>query len=420
MPTARGWVIATAAVGLWVAGRGFGTGALEQLGFGLLVLVLAAVFVVRRSRHELKVDRSVVPGRTQAGREVTVTLTLTNEGRGPAPLLLLEDHLPARLAGRARFALGGIEAGGHRNAQYKVRPARRGVYQIGPLEIGVSDPFGVARRSILSADASQFLVHPRIEPLTMPRDEGRRRVTLTSSRRQPTGATGEDFYTLREYQEGDDLRRIHWPATAKRGRYMIRQEETPWHARGTILLDDRAAPYDDYGWERAVEVAASIADLLHRAGHSFRLLGAFERGVAAGRGPEHFHRCLDTLAVASPVATVTPTDPLLVRLAELEAQPYAEGNLFIVTGIPEARDATAMAVAARRFRLATVVSVLRRQEGVAGNGSQVLFARAGIKHISLPPGSSLAAAWSVLWSSARGTVATKGGEQAWGAKRVRA
>lgn len=411
-------MIAAAGVGLWAAGRTFGAGALEQLGFGLLVLVALAMTVVRRRRHELLVRRTVVPARTQAGREVTVTLDLYNEGRGPAPLLLLEDRLPARLAGRARFAVGGIESLGRRSTQYKVRPARRGRYQVGPLEIGVSDPFGVARHSQTTKETSRFLVHPRIETLTMPRDEGRRRVALTSARRQPTGSTGEDFYTLREYVDGDDLRRIHWPATAKRGRYMIRQEETPWHARGTILLDDRLGGYDGAGWERAIEVAASLADLLHRAGHSFRLLGAVESGVPSGRGPDHLHRCLDMLAVASLRPATAEPDPLAVRLAELEAQPHAEGTLFVVAGELRGDAASAIALAARGFKMTTVVSIEKRKGERAEVDPGILFTRADIKHLPLEQGMALGAAWSALWRSS-GAGVSRGGEPRWGPKPAR-
>ena len=145
--------------------------------------------------------------------------------------------------------------------------------------ITVSDPFGVARVTSVGSEASSFLAYPRTEPLTLPKDTGKRRTTVVSARRQPTGAQGEDFYTLREYVEGDDLRRIHWPATAKRNRYMIRQEETPWHARATILLDETAGTYAGAGWERAVEVAASLADLYHRSAYNFRLLGVADRGI---------------------------------------------------------------------------------------------------------------------------------------------
>ncbi|HEU4481136.1 MAG TPA: DUF58 domain-containing protein, partial [Actinomycetota bacterium] len=273
MPTARGWLVAATGIGLWIAGRGFGAGALEQLGFALLLLVILAVGVVRLGRHDLRVERSVSPGRVQVGREVNVTLRLRNQGRGPAPLMLLEDRVPAELAGRARFAVNGIESSGHRDTAYALRPNRRGRFGVGPLDIAFTDPFGVAKLTSRATGVAEFLAYPRTEQLILPKDTGQKRTMVVSARRQPTGSQGDDFYTLREDVEGDDLRRIHWPATAKRNRYMVRQEETPWHARATILLDDRRGGLKGPAWERGVEAAASFADLYHRSSYSFRLLG---------------------------------------------------------------------------------------------------------------------------------------------------
>lgn len=421
MPTARGWVIACAGVGLWVAGRAFGGGALEQLGFGLLVLVVLSVLVVRRGRHELTVSRTIAPARVQAGREVTVSLTLRNTGRGRSPVLFLEDHLPARLSGRARFALGSIEPGGTRKATYKLRPARRGRYQVGPLEVVVSDPFGAATRSTHSSSTTTFLIHPRIEPLTLPRDSGRKRSATTAARRNPTGSTGEDFYTLREYVDGDDLRRIHWPATAKRGRYMIRQEETPWHARATVVVDDRPGIYTDEDWERAVDATASLIEMFHRNGYWFRMTGTIAPGIPSARGADHLHRCLDLLAVAQlQKPDDDPMDPLLRRMAEIEAQPYAQGSLTLVTGLLTNETARAVALASRRFRMVAVISIVRTIPAEFGPMSEAasILTRAGVNHLRLPPGVSLAGAWSASWRA--GVSTSQGGESPSDRKRVRA
>ncbi|MFP5298573.1 MAG: DUF58 domain-containing protein, partial [Actinomycetota bacterium] len=145
MPTPRGWLIAAAGLALWLTSSALGVGALSQLGFGLLALVIISVVVVRTGKHDVLVGRSVTPERVQAGREVKVTLHLRNSGRGAAPLLLLEDHVPPELSGRARFAIRGIEARGERTTSYTLRPSRRGEYELGPSEISIMDPFGVAR-----------------------------------------------------------------------------------------------------------------------------------------------------------------------------------------------------------------------------------------------------------------------------------
>src|SRR5438105_13844791 len=70
---------------------------------------------------------------------------------------------------------------------------------------------------------------------------------------------GIDFFALREYEMGDDLRRVHWRSTARTGELMLRQDEMPWESRATILLDNRPSTHSGDSFERAVEAAASIA-----------------------------------------------------------------------------------------------------------------------------------------------------------------
>jgi len=45
--------------------------------------------------------------------------------------------------------------------------------------------------------------------------------------------------SVREHRHGDDLRKVHWRATARSGELMVRLEERPWRAQATLLLDTR-------------------------------------------------------------------------------------------------------------------------------------------------------------------------------------
>ena len=419
MPTARGWLIATIGLVLCVASRAFGAEPLGQIGLALLVLAISALVVVRLGRHDLEVTRTISPTQVTAETQVTATLQVTNRGLGSAPLVLIEDRLPAVLRTRARFALTGIQPRGTREAMYKIRPTRRGRYDIGPAEMSCVDPFGLARVRMVRGSTSSLLVHPRIESLVLPRDLGERRSLAVSALRQPTGSQGEDFYTLREYVEGDDLRKIHWPSTAKRQRYMIRQEETPWHNRATVVLDDRAGAYEGNAFERAVEAAASLVDLYHRSGYTYRLTGAHHPGFASARGADHRRRCLDHLAVITTKALDGPGDPLLsARFAELEARSSAEGTLVVVGGDFEMETAVGMSRCRRRFKQVIAVTFPSHRFGPGSTKSRWageqktneivrLLARSGVRTIVLGPGEALRTGWDSL------SRVTTGGESEW-------
>jgi uncharacterized protein (DUF58 family) len=427
VPTSRGWFVAATGLGLLVAGELVAVRALSALGLSLVALAVIAVAVVRFGRHELDATRSVAPQRVGAGHPVTVRIQLTNVGRATTPLLLLDDRIPSGLTGRARFAFSGVEPEGVRSAAYEIRPPRRGRYKIGPLEIVCSDPFGLASVTLRPEDTTSILVYPRIETLALPRDRGERRSLSVSALRQPTGMTGEDFYTLREYVEGDDLRKIHWPSTAKRGRYMIRQEETPWHTRATLLMDDDASAHDSLAgsssFERCAEATASLVDLYHRAGYTFRLVCSHDPGVQASRGIDHLNRCLDLLAMIQPLASRDTERSLLTRLAELEAQGSAEGTLVFVGGSID--PAVAMGLSRCRRRYKQVIAVLfpghrfgpgSTKDRWAGEQQLVetvrLLTQAGIRAVVLSPGESVAGGWGGLTQIR----ARKGGGGEWDRK----
>ena len=409
MPTGRGWLVAATGLVMIVAGSLFGARPLGQVGLALLVLVCMAVAVVRLGRHDVEITREISPLRAHPGQPVTVAMQVSNRGTSTAPLLLIEDRVPAGLSGDARFALRGIEPKGHRESSITLTATRRGRYEVGPMQVSIVDPFSLAqlRSSVLARSA--FLVHPRIDGLAMPRDQGTRRSTSLSALRQLTGSRGEDFYTMREYNEGDDLRKIHWPSTAKRGRYMIRQEETPWQTKATILLDDRAGAHDGTGplssFERAVEAAASLVDLYHRAAYSYRLAAAHERGLPSAKRAEHLSRCLDLLATIQ-ASRGDSEDALVNRLAEMEAG-SSEAALVVVSGTLGPRDALALTRARKRFRDVTLLTfpahrfsaqpTKRRWEGERTLMESVrLLTRSGVRAVALGPDEPLGAAWTGL------------------------
>jgi uncharacterized protein (DUF58 family) len=411
VPTTRGWLVAAVGAGLILAGALFGTQSLWQVGVALIGLSGAAVAVVRLGKHHLEITRSVTPERARPGQPVTVSIRMANHGSGSAPMVLIEDHVPSGLSGGNRFAVRGIEPGGDRSAALTLRAARRGRYEVGPMEVSMVDPFGLAQVRSVAMGRDAFLVHPRIEPLALARDPGDRHTVSLSTLRHPTGARGEDFYTLREYQEGDDLRKIHWPSTAKRGRYMIRQEETPWQTRATILLDDRAMAHAGYGeqssFERAVEAAASLVDLYHSSGYGYRLIGAKEPGLPSGRLPAHRSRCLDLLAMVRPQRAAGPA-ALVSRLAELEGVAGAEAALAVVTGTLTGGDALALTRCRRRFGEVTVIAfpahrfsvetTKARWEGEARLVEAIrMLARSGVRALALGPDESLAGGWASIF-----------------------
>ena len=130
-----------------------------------------------------------------------------------------------------------------------------------------------------------ILVTPRTEPLPRIPLTGRWAGAGDNRTRDLLGGGSPDV-TIREYRLGDDLRRIHWPTSARAGELMVRREEQQWQSRCTLLIDNRRISHRGYGpassMERAVSVTASIMRNLVAQDFEVRLVSATGRSSSHG------------------------------------------------------------------------------------------------------------------------------------------
>ncbi|WP_328925242.1 DUF58 domain-containing protein [Streptomyces sp. NBC_00190] len=288
-PRGAGGGLRTSLSGLTTRGRSFlaagvaaaacayvlGQGELLRVGLLLAVLPLICVYALHRTRHRVSGSRRLTPGRVPAGAEARVQLRMDNTSRLPTGLLMLQDRVPYVLGPRPRFVLDRVEPGGRREVSYRVRSDLRGRYPLGPLQLRLTDPFGLVELTRSFSTYDTLTVIPRTEPLPPVRLTGESSGYGDGSRRS-LALAGDDDVIPRTYRRGDDLRRVHWRSTARYGELMVRREEQPQRSRATVLLDTRQIAFDgagpDSAFEWAVSGAASALVHLLEQGFSVRLL----------------------------------------------------------------------------------------------------------------------------------------------------
>lgn len=248
---------------------------LLRVGLLLAALPLVCVLVLHRTRYRVAGSRTLSPARVPATAESRVRLRMENVSRLPTGVLMLQDQVPYVLGPRPRFVLDRVEPGGRREVSYRVRADLRGRYPLGPLQLRLSDPFGMCELTRSFSTVDTLTVVPRVEPLPPVRLAGEA-AGYGDGRRRSLAPAGEDDLIPRGYRHGDDLRRVHWRSTARHGELMVRREEQPQKARCTVLLDTRAVAHPgagpDSAFEWAVAGAASAAAHLLERGFSVRLL----------------------------------------------------------------------------------------------------------------------------------------------------
>jgi uncharacterized protein (DUF58 family) len=304
--TTRGRSFVAAGLAVLVAAVATSQKDLLRVAILVLALPLVSAVVVARTRYRLSSRRRLGSGRTAAGQETSVTLRLENISRLPTGLLLVEDKVPYVLGSRPRFVLDRVEPRGRREVTYAVRSDVRGRYSLGPLSLRLTDPFGMCelQRSFSARDT--LVVTPPVQHLPVVALSGEW-TGSGESRARSLASAGEDDAGIREYRQGDDLRRVHWRSTARLDKVMVRREEQPWQARATLLLDSRSTAHAGEGpgssFEWAVAAAASVGVHLVRHGYHVRLLTDTGANVASaahdasGVGSDYEGSLLDALAV---------------------------------------------------------------------------------------------------------------------------
>ena len=318
--TTRGRSLVATGAALLVVGVILGEQALVQLAVFVLALPLISGLTVARERFRLASRRTLTPARLPRGGSAEVLLEVSNADTRPGGLWVLTEQVPADLGRSPRFVVDRLPGGGTAAFGYRVHGERRGRHPLGPLRLRLVDPFGLVERSAVGSDTAALLVVPRVRSLGSEGPAGGQGGGGEGARRT-IAVHGEDDVSTREYRHGDDLRKVHWKATARTGELMVRLEERPWRAQATLLLDTRAGahllaprhgpftiagpdgddcpPPDSLEW--LIEAAASIGTTLAQRGAVLRAVtDAGELVPTSGRGRLSPEDLLDRLAGLGP------------------------------------------------------------------------------------------------------------------------
>jgi len=381
---------------LGMTGRLLGIVELYMLAGAAVALVVGALAFVRVCRFDLEASRELRPARVHAGGNSRVELTVRNTGARRSPVLAARDPFDG---GRrwARFLIAPLAPAESARAAYRLPTERRGIFDLGPMELHLEDPFGLAASTHMAAPATRLTVYPRVDvipplPLTRGNDP-------YAGADHPTAlaAAGEDFYALREYEIGDDLRRVHWKATARLDELMIRQEEMPWQGRATVLVDLRREVHSPASLELALSAAASVVSACWRHRSLVRLVSTdgVDSGFAAGHA--HVEAILEHLAGA----TLGRDHTLASILSSLRREGNGGALAVVTTAAAPTADVDRVARLRSRFGSLTLVLLEQSVLGPAAPGRRsVARAVPGIRTVvRVGADRPFAAAWSAAFTS---------------------
>nr|WP_179350156.1 DUF58 domain-containing protein [Streptomyces sp. Alain-F2R5] len=427
--TTRGRSFLAAGIAAAVCAYVLGQSDLLRVGLLLGVLPLVCATVLYRTRYRVAGSRRLSPGRVPAGSEARVHLRVENVSRLPTGLLMLQDRVPYVLGPRPRFVLDRVEPGGRREVSYRVRSDLRGRYPLGPLQLRLTDPFGLCELTRSFSTYDTLTVTPRVEALPPVRLSGEAK-GYGEGRQRSLALAGDDDVIPRGYRYGDDLRRVHWRSTARYGELMVRREEQPQRARCTVLLDTRGGAFEgagpDSAFEWAVSGAASVLVHMLERGFSVRLLTDTGNSVP-GEGADGFAGASQGTADAAglmmdTLAVIDHSDGTGLSRAYDVLRGGNEGLLVAFFGDLDEQQATVAAKMRQRSggAVAFVLDAgIWAGEPVGAPGPLDrseerlrMLREAGWTVVNVPRGASLEELWRLADRERTGLATTSGGEGA--------
>ncbi|MFO8080964.1 MAG: DUF58 domain-containing protein [Armatimonadota bacterium] len=294
--------------------------------FAVLALLAPVSYLLSRDTLGSLVVRRRAPGLMKEGQQQIVRLTVRNTGVRRRYFFTIGDELPDAFEavgeGDGRTLVPSLSNEETFSFEYVLKANRRGVFEVGPATLSHSDLIGMFNFNKQIGDTDELVVHPT--PVKIP-SVWTRVASLRAPERPRRRFRGEgiEFYGTRPFVPGDDLRRVDWNATARRGQLVVREYQRAEATDATIVLDLEARVHrgegDDATIERAVKLAASVAAQLLERGSSVGLVAVGDESfsVTPSASPQQIPKLMDALArvqadSAEPFeATVAESTPYL-------------------------------------------------------------------------------------------------------------
>lgn len=378
-----------------------------------LLLLLATSLWGRLAVRRMQVVRQTRSLRASVGDVLEETFKVSNEGRLGCLWLevLNETSVPGAAGSRLLTRVGG---GQQRTYNARTWLTRRGSFPLGPTRLVSGDVFGFfgasrtfpARETLVVLPMQVDLDHFPLPPGLLPggRPIGRKSMDLTPH------ASG-----IREYQPGDPLKRIHWPATARTGELMVKEFDQDPQGEVWIFLDAERGVHAEKPWqepgeqqeltlfrrrpvfhlppstfEYAVTIAASLVSYAIREKRAAGLVSAGQvmTFIPAERSSRQEDKVLETLAFLEPEGHMSLGSLVLAQAGQLPRG----SSVLLVT--PSARRDVLLAVDDLQQRGLHPLVILLMAEtfggGEPGGPAMTALAERGVPVCAVREGDSLA------------------------------
>ena len=284
-----------------MTGLATGFGLFFRLGYIISVVCIISLISVYLNARKLEVTIDRRNQLLSVGEQIDKRISIRNLSVIPKTLLMVTDMttIPEYTSS---YALG-LTTKGYRSWRSTDEAHRRGLFQMGPVEISTTDLLGIYRAKTLHGSSEKIMIYPKIHDLKN-FQTGNSNLTNVGMARRKSHILSPHASSVREYAYGDSLSRIHWKSTARSGRLMSKEFDVGTSNEVMILNDLDDSVHVGELDQSSIELSISlVASLCKKYSNSNTPIGFMSHGedryyLPPSMGQSHFDRTMEILAIA--------------------------------------------------------------------------------------------------------------------------
>lgn len=285
------------------------------LFFWFLIAALAIGFIWVALEYlgtKLSFARNIIT-KIEEDDTLEIEMVIKNKGFVPIFNFVFHDHLPCAAVNEARKSvlMDYLGPRASYSIKYSCFCSKRGRYVIGPVVVYFFDPFGLFFFRKTHYLYSEIFVYPKTFPIKKFPPLAKGILPWFGIETTHTSGDEDEFFGVREYKEGDPMKRIHWLSSARKNRLIVKQFQRQSYFRATIIFDLEKDKNFGEGKESIAEyiikIAASVAKYLINQNISVEIIAHTGEiaHIPFNKGPEHLENIMKFFTIAQPESRVS-------------------------------------------------------------------------------------------------------------------
>jgi uncharacterized protein (DUF58 family) len=253
----------------------------------------------------LQISRQMISRATEDDR-LEVVARIRNVSFLPIFNFVLEDYFSGTEINQRKknFFVSYLGLKSSCEINYEYLCFKRGEYKMGPFVVYFFDPLNLFFLKRIYYVYSGIIVYPKIFRIEKFPALVRSILPWFGIETARSSGDEDEFYGVREYKEGESVKKIHWISSARKNKLIVKQFQLQSFFGATIIFNLEKAKNLGEGKESVAEyiikIAASVAHYFTERGVSVELLAHIGEIVHLpfNKGPEHLESLLKVLAIA--------------------------------------------------------------------------------------------------------------------------